>query len=462
MNPKILIVEDDECFVETIRLVVKPLGARIVWAKDARAGYQQLSGEAVFDLVILDHHLPDLKGAELAEIIRRKNKSQQIVFATGDLSQETLTLLLKSGASVSFIAKSDSPAIMLKEIERGIEAHRKSARVLTKDTDTSQIERDLAGAGFIGRSKAMHEILQKIQIVKGVEVDVLVLGETGVGKELVVRAMLRPGQKIFPVNCAAFSESSALLESELFGHAKGAFTDARSDKPGLVEVAEGGIIFLDEIHALGKTAQGKLLRFLQEKKFRRVGENFERSLAGKIRIVCATKPSIKEMVDREEFLPDLYYRIARAQILVPPLRDRMEDLEPLVLYFTDFYGKRFGRRRLIESSVLREMEKCKWPGNVRDLENAVASLVLNTEQELVRASDFIPAVAAPSVPLSSEDSVPLDLARKAFERQKILGALRSSRSVTEAAKKLNLARTTLSSRIGALGISAELHLATAK
>ena len=470
MKPRILVVDDDRCFAETIRLVVKPLGCRVDWAEDAGKGYRSMSqSDAPYDLVIIDYHLPDLKGAELAEIIKRKNPDQQIVFATGDLSHTTLTALLKTGSAISFVSKGDAPDQMLREIEKGIHAYRRGKRVLARPEDSadiSEMERALESAGIVGRSQLMFDVLQKSQLFRGVDVDVLITGETGVGKELVAKALLRPGQKIFPVNCAAFSESSTLLESELFGHARGSFTDAKTDKPGLFEVAEGHVVFLDEIHALSKAAQGKLLRFLQEKKIRRVGENFERDLKGKFRVVCATKPSIKKMVEEDAFMPDLFYRINKAQIFVPPLRERLEDLEPLVLHFASLYGKRFGRRRLIESSVLREMEKCKWPGNVRDLENTVSSLVLETSSELITADDFEKYIGSKdqnnSAPCTAEEAVPLDLARKVFEKQKIVAALKDSRTVTETAHKLNVARTTLTSRLARLGIKPETHLVTTK
>jgi DNA-binding NtrC family response regulator len=469
VKPRILLIDDDRCFAETIRLVVKPLGARVDWVEDAGKGFHAVSKSGVpFDLVIIDYHLPDMKGAELAEILKRKFRDQEIVFATGDLTAPTLTALLKTGSSVSFLSKSDSAEQMRKEIEKGINAYRRGKRVLAQATnfeDVSEIERALATSGIVGCSKAMLEVLEKVNLFRAVDVDVLILGETGVGKELVAKALLRPGQKLFPVNCAAFSESSTLLESELFGHAKGSFTDAKADKPGIFEVAEGHCVFLDEIHTLTKAAQGKLLRFLQEKKIRRVGENFERDLAGKFRVICATKPSIQGMVEEGSFLPDLFYRINKARIPVPPLRERLEDLEPLVLHFSSVYGKRYGRRRLFESSVLREMEKMKWPGNVRDLENTVASLVLEAPSELVTAADFVKYIGdniQSAAPVSTEEALPLDLARRAFEKQKILSVLRGSRTVTEAAQKLNLARTTLASRLSRLGIVPEQHLAIAK
>lgn len=470
MKPRILVVDDDRCFLETIRLVAKPLGARVDWAEDAGKGFRAVStAEVPYDLAIIDYHLPDLKGAELAEILKRKNPTQEIVFATGDLTPTTLTSLLKSGSSVSFVSKADGQEQMLHAIEKGIATYRKGRRVLStaaEPDDVPEIERALAAEGIIGRSSVMLEVLQKAQLFRGVEVDVLILGETGVGKELVAKALLRPGQKIFPVNCAAFSESSTLLESELFGHARGAFTDAKADKPGLFEMAEGHVVFLDEIHTLTKAAQGKLLRFLQEKKIRRVGENFERDLRGKFRVVCATKPNIQQMAEEGSFLPDLYYRIHKAKILVPPLRERLDDLEPLILHFANLYGRRFGRRRLFESSILREMEKLPWSGNVRDLENTVAALVLESPSELVTASDFVKYVGekhfSPAVSVVEEEALPLDLARKAFEKQKILSVLKGSKTVTEAAQRLNVARTTLTSRIVRLGIIPEQHLALTK
>lgn len=470
MKPRILLIDDDRCFAETIRLVVKPLGARVEWAEDAGKGFHVVSkSEISFDLVIIDYHLPDMKGAELAEILKRKFRDQEIIFATGDLTAPTLTALLKTGSAVSFLSKSDSAEQMQKAIEKGINAYRRGKRVLAQPAnpeDLSEIEQVLAASGIVGRSKAMLEVVEKVNLFRAVDVDVLILGETGVGKELVAKALLRPGQKLFPVNCAAFSESSTLLESELFGHAKGSFTDAKADKSGIFEAADGHVVFLDEIHTLTKAAQGKLLRFLQEKKIRRVGENFERDLRGKFRVVCATKPNVHQLAEEGGFLPDLFYRINKAKILVPPLRERIDDLEPLVLHFSSLYGKRYGRRRLFESSVLCEMEKMKWPGNVRDLENTVASLVLESPSELVTAADLVKYVGAKcqgaASRVSEEEALPLDLARKAFEKQKILSALRGSRTVTEAAQKLNVARTTLASRLSRLGIAPEQYLAIAK
>lgn len=464
MKPKILVIDDDRCFVETIRVLAKKLNGQVEWASDAANGYRLISqAEVPFDVVVVDYHLPDMKGAELSEIIKRKNRDQQIIFATGDLSHATLTALLKTGSSISFLSKGDSPDEMFREIEKGVMAYRRGKRVLERPTDSSELtemERSLESAGIIGRSKIMYDVLQKAELFRSVDVDVLILGETGVGKELVAKALLQPGQKLFPVNCAAFSESSTLLEAELFGYAKGAFTDAKTDKPGLFEAAEGHLVFLDEIHALSKAAQGKLLRFLQERKVRRVGENFERDLKGKFRVVCATKPEIKSLVETGVFLADLFYRINKAQIHVPPLRERLEDLEPLVLHFSSVYGKRFGRRRFFESSVLREMEKCPWPGNVRDLENTVASLILESKSELVTANDFVTFLGEKKLEKSPQNSeeLPLELARNAFEKQKIMAVLKMSRTVTEAAQKLNVARTTLSSRLSRLGIDAETFL----
>lgn len=469
LKPRVLVIDDDSCFVEAVRTLVQKLGGRLWSASSAATGYGLFSQtDRPFDLVVIDYHLPDMKGAELAEILKRKNPGQQITFATGDLSSDTLSALLKTGSSSSFLSKGDSPEVMLRELEKGIQAYRRGKRILETapdEADLTEIECALSSAGFVGRSKAMFEVVQKAQLYRSVEVDVLILGETGVGKELAAKALLRPGQKLFTLNCAAFSESSALLESELFGHARGSFTDAKIDKPGLFEVAAGHVVFLDEIHALSKAAQGKLLRFLQEKKIRRVGENFERDLTGKFRIVCAAKPNLKKMAEAGEFLPDLFYRISKAEIHISPLRDRLEDLEPLVLHFSTLYGKRFGgRRRFFESSVIREMEKCSWPGNVRDLENTIAALVLESSAELITGADFVTFLGkkeGPNLEQKSEE-LPLDLAKRAFEKQKILSALRESRTVTEAAQRLNVARTTLTSRLSRFEIHAERHFLNSK
>lgn len=468
MRSRILLVEDDSSFAEVFKSCFATKKYQIIWAKTAAEGFKNFtSSEFPIDVVVIDYRLPDLSGEELAEAIKKRGPKQQLLFSTGDLTLSTVQLLLETGLSNGFIPKGIANSEIQKKVDGCIQTYRSTTRFLVPEIqeDQSEIEKDLKSINIVSRSPKMHQVFKKVQNYQDKGIDVLILGESGVGKEIVAKALAIPGQPFFPVNCANYSESSQFLESELFGHAKGAYTDAKEDKLGIFEQADGGIIFLDELHTLSLPSQSKLLRVLQEKKIRRLGENKERELKN-CRVVVATKPNLLQMVDEGTFNFDLYQRINTAIIQIPRLSDRLEDLEPLVAHFSALYSAKYKVKKYFESSTLTEFEKYHWPGNVRELENMIERLVCDVPHEVIKADHVqsafaeIRAITNNKTKKNEEQVLGLDLAKKNFEKLKIIVALKKSWSQKEAASCLGMPRTTLLSRMERLGIDPNVYLLT--
>lgn len=459
MKPKILLVEDDPSFIEAVRLSLKGQGIRIVTAGSVTEAVRTFNQtECEFDCFVIDQHLPDGKGADLASHIRNLNPHAEVVFATGDKNSDTLATLLETGCG-SFIAKGTSNKNIEMIIKAAIQRFRRDRMLLKPLTpdDQEQVERELAAAGFVGRSTALYEVYQKVLKVRDLPVDVLVLGETGVGKELVVNAIGGGNVPVVAVNCGLYSSSDHFIERNLFGCVKGAFTGADSDQRGIFENAAGGIVFLDEIHTLNSHAQSSLLRVLQEKKFRRMGDNSSREIPLKCRIVYGGKPDIERMVEAGLISPDFYFRIKKHRIFVPALRDRVDDIEPLVRHFTGIYSKNLKRKRYFRSDTLPILHAHAWPGNVRDLENMVADLIVDVEDEIITAEHlrkYFGQEAGVTGHRETEGGrvVNLRVLSESFSQIHITEALKTSINFSEAARKLGMKRTTLISRCKRLGI----------
>jgi len=466
MKPKILLVEDNNCFIETVRLSIQGQGYKLITAKSLSEGlkaFNDHNGE--FDCVVMDYHLPDGKGSDLAEEFYRRNPRLEILFATGDNSTETLMDLLDKGGA-SFILKGTTA--ILEKIKSAIASFRRD-RMLLKPVldvdDLSKIEIDLKSVGIVSKSKAMHDVYQKILKVREVPVDVLICGETGVGKELVARSIV--GDKKIPfisINCAKYSSNDQFIEKDLFGCVKGAYTGANSDTRGAFEEAANGFVFLDEIHHLSFNAQGVLLRALQDKKFRRMGDNSGREINLNCRLIFGGKANLFELAQKNLFLPDLFYRIDKNQILIPPLRERTEDIEPLVRHFTDVYSKKYNKKTYIKSCSLELLESLSWNGNIRDLENLVSDLIVeHGDTEIIysaQVKDYLEKKG--KLQKISEDtqipSADFKILSDSFSQNYIIKALGSSRTKTEAAEKLKMKRTTLLSRCEKLGINPDQFL----
>jgi len=304
--------------------------------------------------------------------------------------------------------------------------------------------------GIVGESAAVRAMLRDVRKVAGVETTVLLMGETGTGKELVARAIHelsgRRGRTFVKLNCAAIP--TGLLESELFGHERGAFTGAITQRIGRFELADGGTLFLDEVGDIPLELQPKLLRVLQEQEFERLGST--RTKRVDVRVVAATNRNLEEMVAAGTFRNDLYYRLNVFPIVLPPLRDRREDIPPLVRYFVQKFARRMSKPvETIPADTMAALSAYGWPGNVRELENAIERAVILTTGPALRvaASEFRERTVAPSVGATTLE---------AAEREAILRALQESNWVLGgpqgAATRLGLKRTTLQSRLQKLGI----------
>jgi formate hydrogenlyase transcriptional activator len=308
--------------------------------------------------------------------------------------------------------------------------------------------------GIVGRSSALQEVLQLIEMVAESDATVLLLGETGTGKELIARAIharsLREREAFVTLNCAAIP--GTLFESELFGHEKGSFTGAYTQKVGRLEMADRGTLFLDEIGDMPLEIQPKLLRALQERTFERVGSARTKSVD--VRLVAATNRDLEEMMAERQFRSDLYYRLNVFPIRIPPLRERREDIPLLVQYFTQKYARRMGKRiETVPAATMQKLVNWHWPGNVRELQNMIERGLILSRGSVLE----IPLMELKQSPTQSfNDNIGVSTL-SAFEREHILRALRDSRWVVGgpagAAARLGLNRSTLNARMRKLGIT---------
>lgn len=452
MKHKILLIEDDEAFVNAIRLNLRSQTVEVTWANNGAAGIAtyraNLNG---FATVIVDYGLPDHKGSEVAKTIRKLNPSQDILFTSGHREPEFLIDLLEAGSARTFLPKGRPMEEIRSKILDSIAIYENGNRVLGLDSyNPSKAELALNAAGFVGRSPALFEVLGKIERYRASSYPTLIVGETGTGKELVAKALVPNGKILIPINCARYVQSENLLESELFGYVKGSFTGANNDKAGILARAHGQVLFLDELHELSPASQAKLLRFLEEMKFRRVGDDSGREISIDVKIIAATKPEIEERVRGKLFLEDLFHRVAQLEIRVPPLRERTEDIEPLVRSIQDEFngGKPARERKQIRISTINEMMKQEWRGNVRELKGAVRRLLTDCSGDIVNPADFAAFLGKKSTPIRAS----LEEATKSLESEEIRKALQSSESHGEAAMRLGLTRWTLNRKLARLGI----------
>jgi transcriptional regulator with PAS, ATPase and Fis domain len=308
---------------------------------------------------------------------------------------------------------------------------------------------DLRSGTILGKSLAMEKVFNIVDKVAGTDADILLLGENGSGKELIAREIhrksARSSEVFISVDLGAIHEN--LFESELFGHVRGAFTDARHDKPGRFEIASGGTLFLDEIGNLSLPLQAKLLSVLENRKVTRVGSS--REINVDVRLISATNLPLNEMVRAKEFREDLLYRINTLEIIIPPLRDRMGDVPLLADYFLKMYTRKYNRSMLrIPASAMNRLENYDWPGNVRELQHAIERAVILSEGEVLEFGDLL---AGLSVQSGGNDEGNLDL--EEMEKRYILKAISKNRgNITRAAADLGIARAALYRRLNKYGL----------
>jgi len=379
--PNILICDDERSICEMLDITLRREGYKVETVNSGEAGLRKLDS-ALFDVVITDIRMPNVNGIEALRHAHKISPDSAVILITAVDDYEAAVEAVKAGGAADYIRKSPG---MVDEIKLAIR------RVLEKVTLSRQnyaFKRDAATRNsldnIIGVSPTIEKLKQTIRTVASTQSTVLIYGESGTGKELVARAVHicspRATDPFVSINCGAFPET--LLESELFGYVKGAFTGATQNKRGLFEVANGGTIFLDEIGEMSLTMQVKLLRVLQERCVRPVGGTEE--IAIDVRVIAATNRDLEHQVAKSEFREDLYYRLSVIPITVPPLRDRREDVPLLVNHFVKKYAGGAGRNiARVEPESLSALAQYHWPGNVRQLENTIErAIALETGDQL--------------------------------------------------------------------------------
>jgi two-component system, NtrC family, response regulator AtoC len=462
MSLAVLIIEDEEVLGRNMLHYLCRAGM------DAQLAVNAMQGLALFesqhpDVVVLDYHLPDLDGLQTLERIRALDGQARVIMLTGHGSVELAVQAMRAGTA-DFLTKPVALSQLKLKLEQAAgQARQDSALHYYRQRDAQTA----LHPGLLGESAPMLALRRTLALLLEAEAQmcdaeapaVLVLGETGTGKEVVARALHdggpRRAQPFVELNCAALP--ATLLESELFGHERGAFTDARERKLGLVETAEGGTLFLDEIGDMDIALQAKLLKLLEEKTVRRLGSVREQRVS--VRVVAATHRPLEALVREGRFRADLYYRLCVVQLQLPPLRERGGDILLLAQHFIALHAKRYGKPAPgLSARAQAAMQAHAWPGNVRELRNVLEQAVLlnkNTDIDIEQLGLLAPVVAPPAA-ATAEATLP------AIERQALLHALRSNGwNVSRAARALGISRDTLRYRIDKHGLAADAEHAFA-
>jgi two-component system, NtrC family, response regulator AtoC len=452
-NVNILLIEDDQGSREALLILLKGSGFAIKGCTSGKEGLNLMAGER-FDIVISDLLLPDMSGLDILTKIKQDSPRTEVILVTGHASAETAVQAMKNGA-FDYITKplniDELRIIIDKAVEKG--------QLLQENVYLKkQLREKYEFTNIIGNSQAMQQLFTRMKRIIKTDSTVLILGESGTGKELVAKAIHFNGNRkekpFIAVNCSAIPEN--LLESELFGHVKGAFTGAVKDKIGKFEAANFGTIFLDEIGTLPMHLQTKLLRVLQEQELERVGSN--RQIKLDVRVISATNVNLEEEVQRGNFREDLFYRLNVIPVLIPPLRERIEDILPLTKHFLEKNCRAMQRPIMhLEKEALEALEAYPWNGNVRELENIIERIVALTEGDTVTLRD-LPANVAKNYLEGTPTSVTpsgIDMVKtiNEIEKRMINEALQLAGGVkARAANMLNINRTTLVEKMRRLGM----------
>ncbi|WP_298269211.1 sigma-54 dependent transcriptional regulator [Geobacter sp.] len=446
---KILLIDDEEAGREALTLLLKAAGHHIRSVASGAEGFQLLAREK-FDIIITDLFLPDTNGIDILKKVKEDSPLTEVILITGHASAETAVRAMKEGA-FDYITK----PLNIDELRIIIGKAVEKRRLLTENVYLKKQLRDkFEFANIIGASPSMQQVFALMKRIVKTDSTVLITGESGTGKELVAKAIHFNGQRrdkpFVAVHCGAIPEN--LLESELFGYVKGAFTGAVRDKIGKFEAASQGTIFLDEIGTMAMQLQTKLLRVLQEQEVERVGST--RPVKIDVRIVAATNLNLVEEVRKGTFREDLFYRLNVIPLPLPPLRDRVEDILPLAKHFLAKFCKEMHRRPMtLAKDGLEALESYRWPGNVRELENLMERVAALTESDTIALQDLPPNIREESLTRVTEKGVDLVKTLAEIERSMINDALALSDGVkARAAALLNLNRTTLVEKMRRLGM----------
>lgn len=378
----ILIVDDDESIRDMLSIVLKDENYNVLTAEDGGKALIHLKNSKI-NLVISDIKMPDMNGIELLNIIKKKKEKIPVIMITGHASTNDAIEAMKIGAE-QYITKPfniDELKMVIEKVIYKKKIEEENIELKSKIGSWTEYEQ------IIGKSKYMLDIFVLIESMSENDSTALITGESGTGKELIARAIhnksRRSAEKFISINCSALPET--LLESELFGHKKGSFTDAYTDKKGIFQEADKGTLFLDEIGDMSQQMQVKLLRAIQEKKIKPIGSNEEISVNS--RIICATNQNLKDSIEKGTFRSDLYYRLNVIPINLPPLRERREDILLLLNHFIEKYNAEFSKNiKGVEKSALLFFENYSWPGNIRELSNFIERAITLEKSDYITIS----------------------------------------------------------------------------
>ncbi len=398
---RVLVVDDEPTLLRALEALLRRKGCEVTALESPIAATQQLAQED-FDVALLDIKMPQLSGLELLSAVKHRRPEVEVIMMTGHATVETALAAVKAGAYDYLTKPFEDVELVARAV--GKAAERKMLFDRNRELETQLRERSgSAPEGLVGSSGAMREVTRMIEAVAYSAATVLVTGESGTGKELVARALHakspRRAHLFVAFNCGALTET--LLESELFGHVKGAFTGAQRDSKGLFDAADGGTIFLDEIGDIPPPTQVRLLRVLQEGEIKRVGA--ADSVRVDVRVIAATHRDLPKLVKSGKFREDLFYRLNVINIPLPPLRERVEDVPLLAHHFLRRYAERLSKKvRSVAPEALELLSSYRWPGNVRELENAIERAVVLCRAETVLQGDLPPAITGRTAPLVRE------------------------------------------------------------
>jgi two-component system NtrC family response regulator len=445
---RILVIDDEPTQLELVGGFLRKQGFEVVAAASGRAAVARFKQEP-FDLVLTDQRMPDLSGLDVLEAVRAASPETAVVIMTAYGTIETAVSAVKAGAA-DYLAK----PLNLDELLHRIHQIQDRRRLLTENRElrAALAERHRV-EGIIGESGAMQEMLSVVRRVAPSDATVLIRGESGTGKELIARALHyaspRAARPLVKVNCAALAES--LLEAELFGHEKGAFTGAVTARKGRFELADGGSLFLDEIGDLPAHLQVKLLRVLQEREFERVGSS--RPVKVDVRLLAATHRNLEALVREGRFRDDLYYRINVVTIQLPPLRERREDVPLLIDHFLRAFADKNGKSiRGLTREAREALLRYDYPGNVRELENLIERAVVLTRDDVIDLTDLPLTLEAQAA--EPESGAGLVAAVEGLERRMIREALAKADGIqTRAAELLGIGERVLRYKLKKYGLS---------
>ena len=444
-DERILVVDDNATIRSSLSAVLSDEGFEVSAVADARETFEFLEKNAPA-VILLDIWLPGTSGMEVLKRVKEIHPETTVIMISGHGTIELSVQAMKLGA-YGFIEKPISLENLLQQIQHALDSRRQNQQIRAL---RQRISRKYE---LIGESKTIEMIREQARQAAPSNARVLIMGENGTGKELVAgmihEVSLRKEGPFVEVNCAAIPED--LIESELFGHEKGAFTGATKQRIGKFELADGGTLFLDEVGDMSLKTQAKVLRALEEQRFERVGGT--KQISVDVRVISASNKDLLSRIEAGEFRDDLYYRLNVIPIVVPPLKERLEDIHLLANYFARQFCQEYGKRsKRFSDKAIELLRSYSWPGNVRELKNIVERVIIMTSANIIAAEDVFDLVQKPAGRMVS--SMPLKKARQNFEKEYIVYHLqRNEWNVNKTAQELGIDRTSLYKKMRAYGIA---------